>query len=104
MFGQRLREVREKRQFSQQDLADQLGMSVQHISRLENGKYDNPKADTVILIAKVLDVSIDYLLGLTDDPGGSYEGTEISPDERKLLSAYRNGDLRQLMKVASEKG
>lgn len=36
-MGQNIRNLRQKRHLSQQELAKRVGCSVQHISRLENG-------------------------------------------------------------------
>lgn len=41
------------------------------------------------MIAYYLDVSTDYLLGLTDDPRKRYGDTDITDDERTMLEPYR---------------
>lgn len=63
----RLKELRKKRQLSQIRLSIDLNMNQNTISRYENGTRE---ADykTLILIADYFDVSIDYLLGRTDNP------------------------------------
>ena len=63
----RLKELREKRRLSQQKLAMDLCMNQNSISRYENGSRE---ADykTLIQLADYFDVSIDYLLGRTDNP------------------------------------
>ena len=64
----RLRELREKRNISQLKLAIDLGMNQNSISRYENGKH---QADykTLVAFADYFNVSIDYLLERTDNPG-----------------------------------
>lgn len=42
-----LREVRKKRRFTQQQLAQMSGVDQAYISRLERGEYSNPTIDTV---------------------------------------------------------
>lgn len=63
----RLKELRKKRGISQLKLALDLHMNQNSVSRYENGQRE---ADykTLILFADYFDVSIDYLLGRTDNP------------------------------------
>ncbi len=63
----RLKELREKRGMSQVRLAIELGLNQNTISRYESGARE---ADyrTLIAIADYFDVSLDYLLGRTDNP------------------------------------
>ena len=62
----RLRELRKKRKISQLKLATDLNMNQNTISRYENMERE---ADykTLIKLANYFDVSIDYLLGRTDE-------------------------------------
>lgn len=63
----RLRELRRKRGISQLKLAMDLSTNQNTISRYETGERE---ADykTLIMLADYFDVSIDYLLGRTDNP------------------------------------
>lgn len=57
-------EVRRKRRivgYTQRQLAEKLHMSIRTIQDLENG-ISNPKTETVLLIAKELNISIDAIL------------------------------------------
>ena len=57
-------EVRRKRKivgYTQRQLAEKLHMSIRTIQDLVNG-ISNPKAETVFLIAKELNISIDAIL------------------------------------------
>ena len=60
-FGARLRAMRMKAGLTQQELADQLGMKATNITRLESGGR-TPSWETVIKIAKALNVSTDSFL------------------------------------------
>lgn len=64
---QRLRDLREDHDLSQRKLAQMLGMSQTGYSKYETGENDIP---TIILIklSRLYDVSIDYLLGETNNP------------------------------------
>lgn len=89
MRTDRMRQVRELKHFTQEDLADRSGLSASQIYRIESGKSE-PSADAVVAIAKGLEVSADYLLGLSDDIGGHITEQDLTPMERRLLNAYRN--------------
>lgn len=62
-FPNRLREAREKRGLNKKQLAELTNVTSQAIATFEatNGKHKNPRLTTIIEIAKVLEVSIDWL-------------------------------------------
>ena len=64
---QRLRDLREDQDLNQKTLAELLHVSQATYSRYESGTLDIPSA-TLIALARFYETSIDYLLGLTDDP------------------------------------
>ena len=64
-FPVRLQEVREKRGFSKKQLADILQITPRAYQYYEEGKRE-PPYDRLVALARELNVSIDYLLGLTD--------------------------------------
>ena len=61
----RIRELRKDRDLSQAEIAKHLGMSQTGYSKYETGENDIPTA-ILILLAKLHDTSVDYLLGLTN--------------------------------------
>lgn len=64
MFYQRLKAIRKSRGFTQQAVADKLNLSLRSYQRYEakNGFCD-PPLDTLVRIADLFNVSIDWLLG-----------------------------------------
>ena len=66
-FGQRLREIRRRRDLEQAVLAETARVPTSSISHFERGKH-KPSLDTLIRLADGLDVSIDYLVGRADSP------------------------------------
>lgn len=50
------------------------------------GGFARPASETLVQIAKALDCSVDYLLGLTDE---THELGSLSNDERAFLENYR---------------
>jgi|CXWL01.1.fsa_nt_gi transcriptional regulator with XRE-family HTH domain len=99
--GDRLKQIREVRGFTQDELESRLKLGNTTIYRYEKGDAE-PSPVVIGGIARELEVTADYLLGLVDDPSAHLEESELSSIERKLLSAFRRGDLRDLMKIASE--
>lgn len=87
MIGDRIRWLRNRNNMTQADLAERLGMSDQQVFRWENGKSE-PALDAVVKLAKVFDVTGDYLLGLSDDPRGN-RAVELSELETDLIQALR---------------
>lgn len=65
--GQRMLQLRERLNMTQEELADRLQTSQAKISRYESNLMI-PGADKLILMAQTLSTSADYLLELTDDP------------------------------------
>lgn len=66
MIGERLLELRKDAGLTQDDLAAILNINKHSISSYERDKSEPPDA-IKIAIAQYFDVSVDYLLGLTDN-------------------------------------
>lgn len=64
---QRIRDLREDHDYKQRQLAEYLHCSQQVYSNYELGQRDIP-TEVLIQLAKLYDVSIDYLLGQTKNP------------------------------------
>lgn len=62
-FGANLKKLREKKGFTQEDLAYQAGISFNSVNTLENGKL-NPTVATVFAIADALGVSFKELFDI----------------------------------------
>ncbi len=67
-FGARLRKMRDIRGLSQLELSEKSKIPVAMISHFETGVRTNASADNLVKLSNALEVSIDYLLGRTDDP------------------------------------
>ena len=67
MFGELLRELRKDNGMTQADLAQKLSFSPLTISAYERGR-SVPDDSTKVKIARIFNVSLDYLLGLIRDP------------------------------------
>ena len=67
MMLDHLRALREDRDLSQEAMAEFLNVHQTTYSDYELG-YSNMSAETLAKLAEFFDTSVDYLLGLTDEP------------------------------------
>jgi len=67
MVYSRIRDLREDRDLNQKQVAQYLNMSQTGYSKYEVGTNDIPTS-VLIRLARFYNVSIDYLLGETDNP------------------------------------
>ena len=63
----RLKELRKKKGISQLRLATELNTTQNTVSRYETGERE-PGIDELIKIADYFNVSVDYLIGRTENP------------------------------------
>lgn len=86
---ERLKQLREAKNYTQQWLSMQVGVSQETISGYEIGKAV-PPADMLVKLADVLHTSVDYLLGRTDvkefDPICQ---SDLTGRERELFELFR---------------
>lgn len=69
---QRMRELREARDYSQAKVAGILGIDKASYGRMENGTTRTVNSEVLIGLANLYDVSTDYLLGISDVPQKTY--------------------------------
>ena len=105
--------LRRKKDMTQGELAKQVHVTQTSVSQWESGKT-NPDTQTTKKLAEFFNVTIDYLLGRSEDNGGIYyasningsnvvqgngsvtigENTEISKEEAEILRIYNDLDVR----------
>lgn len=85
-----LKELRNQKHISQQQLADIIGISQQSINKYENHSVE-PDIDTLIRLAKYFNTSVDYLIGNTDINHiiEKVEKYDLNTEECKLIDCYR---------------
>lgn len=66
-FPERLLNLKETRNLLQKDIALAIGVSVRTYQRYEKGEMQ-PTMPILISLADYFDISIDYLVGRSDDP------------------------------------
>ena len=84
----KLKEVRTRRNMTQQTVADYIGCSSVVFSRYERGTRQ-PSIEMLLKLADLFGVTVDYLLGRQD-----LEDSTLSEYEKKLVLASRNVDER----------
>lgn len=91
-FGKILKDLRLEKNLTQAQLAKKADLATSCIAMLENDER-TPSANTLISLATALDVSVDYLLGLEEEPEAArltFEESGAPSDEQKLLSIYHS--------------
>lgn len=63
IFSNRLAELRKKRGLTQQQIADELSVNRVIYTNWEKGNRE-PNLENVVKLARILDVTTDYLLGM----------------------------------------
>ena len=66
-LSERLRELKESRKLLQKDIANDVCISLRAYQYYERGQRQ-PDAEVLLKLAEYFDVSIDYLVGRTDNP------------------------------------
>lgn len=88
----RLKELREERHLTQNDIAKEIKTSQTNIGRWEK-ELNEPAASFLIRLADFFQCSTDYLLGREDDLGNITIQTEkpapLPQDEQELLNIYQ---------------
>ena len=79
-LGKRIRKARKVKKLTQEQLGKAANVSDATINRYENG-IRQPDPEMLILLADILDVSVDYLLGRTDTPRLKAETDKIGYSE-----------------------
>jgi transcriptional regulator with XRE-family HTH domain len=77
IFGERLQQARQARGLSQSEIARRLGMPRQQINNYEKGRFD-PGLDIAGRIADVLEVSLDFLTGRSDEMESELEAANTA--------------------------
>ena len=90
MLGQRICELRTASGWSQVDLAKKLGVAKQTVSNWENENIQ-PSIEMLVRLARLFNVTTDYLLGLDTIPRLSVEGlsTNVVAHLSLLIEDYK---------------
>ena len=79
LFGERVKALRKEREITQEQLAEHINKSIEHISYIERGERA-PSFETILDIAEAFAVSVPYLMNITHQ-------TEVSTNFLTQLQA-----------------
>ena len=101
IIGARIKYLRVRNGMTQKDLATLLNIGNNTLSQYESGKRV-PGDDVKLKIAAIFDVTVDYLLGLTNDPGGVASNSDTSRASPAVvnqiaLMVESNADVAEIM-------
>ncbi|MBB6449829.1 transcriptional regulator with XRE-family HTH domain [Geomicrobium halophilum] len=91
VYGKRLSALRKRKKLSQEKFTDKLGINRSTYSRYEN-EETQPDYETLEKIADFHKVSVDYILGRTEDPNAQSLPVEGNNEEEKMFfsGGYEN--------------
>lgn len=98
MRKNRLKEVRVKNHLTQEELAEKMRTEKTQISRWERGE-SIPRSEALIDLSQILGVSVDYLLGLSDEPTIRIRLDNLTLEEIAVITAMRQDNDREAVKI-----
>ena len=101
-LGEKITRQRKERNYTQEQLADILGVSRQSISKWETD-LAYPETEKLLELGKLFDCSMDYLLKetVTEKDGGqgsSFSG-KVEEISRKILTTENKGKAKKLLRI-----
>lgn len=102
MRSDRLKAYRVKRDLTQEALAFELGTDKKAVSRWESGQF-SPNAETLVELSRILGVSVDYLLGLSDNPTPQTRVDNLTEEELEVINAMRQGARMEAIKIIASR-
>ena len=76
MFSERLKELRKKANFTQVEVAEKLRISQPAYASWERG-VKKPTQENLVRIAQILNVSVDYLVGNSEEKSDELDNIEL---------------------------
>lgn len=98
MIKGRMKEARLKNHLTQEELAEKLNTDKVQISRWEQGRKI-PRAERIAEIAQILNTSVDYLMGLSDEPTIRVKIDNLSIEEMSIIVALRSNNDNEALRI-----
>ncbi|MDR0248730.1 MAG: helix-turn-helix domain-containing protein [Oscillospiraceae bacterium] len=87
-FARQLKKIMDERGMTQKWLSDRAGVNAPTVSRYLGGK-NLPEVHIIMALAKALNVTVDYLCGLTDT---ERKPESLGSEQALLLKCYERAD------------
>ena len=87
-IANRLQKLRKEKGYSQEQLAEALGISRQAVSKWERAE-SSPDTDNLICLAKIYGISLDELLSTDDGVGDIIENDEALEVKEKIVKTHK---------------
>lgn len=101
-IGKRIQSFRTERKLTQAELAELIDTNQKHLSRIESG-YHRSSLDTIVAIAKALNVSVDSLIADYDDSTDE-SNLKLILDDIRGMSANQLNILRDNIQTIKKYG
>ncbi|OES45843.1 helix-turn-helix domain-containing protein [Domibacillus iocasae] len=95
ILGKNLKLLREKLGYAQKDIAAKIGVKPNTLSGYESGSR-TPDPDTMVKLAEIYEVSLDYLLGRTDASKNEID------DKKEMMEFFNNPRLNLFFKEMAD--
>jgi transcriptional regulator with XRE-family HTH domain len=100
----RLKQLREARGWTQEELGDKCGVNKVQIHRYETG-ITEPSVEKLKQFSELFNVTTDYLIGTVDSPApyAMPHGSGLSDDERLMLETFRRDGWIGVLRIVTER-
>lgn len=104
LFSERLKEIRQNRKLTKKELSEKLSVEYKVISMLESDEHE-PSLSMLVNIAEALDISVLYLLGITEEklPAKFGKGNVFNIDFSSIDCEKLIKDLREYREYLEQK-
>ncbi|MDR0273716.1 MAG: XRE family transcriptional regulator [Clostridiales bacterium] len=104
MISERLRMLRKERDLSKRDLVNQLPINYSTYANYESG-FREPNSEVLQILSRYFGVSLDYLLGVSDNRKKAEDIAILTDDENTFIKNYRQLDThgREVVDIVMQK-
>lgn len=99
-LSEKILKMRKINGFSQDELADKLGITRQSISKWESGQA-TPELDKILALSEIFDVSTDYLLQPNETDDLKMKTTRLEKQQQEIMQQQRKQQNRQFLIISS---
>ena len=89
MFAERLKQLRKSNGITQEQLAAIIGVERSSVGKYEGRSQTIPSDDVKYRIAEYFGVTVDYLMGYTDNPKPARSDSHYTETENALIKDFR---------------